>query len=104
MNAANSSVWLFPPKIDSANGGQASTSGIHIQGMRNRRPAATAATNMIPTATAPTSARGSPVSSAKNGSVKGGYRNGWVAPGGELNALARYGGSPASQRAAARRG
>ena len=56
---------------------------------------------MVATATVPTSGRGRPVSSAKNGSVNGGYRNGCVAPGGEVNALARYGrlaGLPAFRR------
>ena len=89
MKAANSSVWTLAPKIDSANGGHASTSGSQTQGMRNRRPAVTAAPSMTATATVPISERGSPVNSAKNGRLNGGYRNGWVAPGGEVNALAR---------------
>ena len=48
-------VWMLAPKIDSANGGQARTSGSQSHGMPSRRQARMAAPSMIATATAPTS-------------------------------------------------
>ncbi len=65
-------IAKFPSRIPSANGGQASTSGTQIHGIRSRRIVNTVRTNRIPTQVHRSHARGSDVSTDRNGRTNGG--------------------------------
>ena len=73
----------------SAKGGQASTSGSQTHGISRRRQAAIGGGQHGRDGDAADEHPGQIRQSAKKGSTNGGYRKGWVAPGGEVNALAR---------------